>query len=144
MLRGASRGGRLGRASWPGSVEVGTQHFRPPARERSCRCAHSMSTHTGCKCIDTPWLACASLLLLPGSTPPPTAQASAMNVGVPNLQALLAEAATTGVLHLSWLGLHRVPKEVFDLTGLVRLDLGNNDISSLPEQLTADIRELEH
>ena len=50
----------------------------------------------------------------------------------------LRGAATTGTLHLSHMGLTHVPPEVFKLTGLVRLDLGWNDI----EQLPADIGKL--
>lgn len=56
-----------------------------------------------------------------------------MDVGSGRLQGLLAEAQSTHVLHLSYLGLERVPKEVFAVEGLMRLDLGHNNIQELPE-----------
>ncbi len=58
-----------------------------------------------------------------------------MNIGTPRFQSLLEEAAATNALHLPFLGLDRVPSEVFKLTSLIRLDLGQNNISELPEAI---------
>ena len=63
-----------------------------------------------------------------------------MDIGTPRFQSLLQEAADTNALQLPFLGLDRVPAEVFSLTSLVRLDLGHNNIAELPAaigQLTA-------
>jgi Leucine-rich repeat (LRR) protein len=41
------------------------------------------------------------------------------------------QAKSTRVLHLSYMGLERVPAQVWTLTDLIRLDLGHNDIREL-------------
>lgn len=58
-----------------------------------------------------------------------------MEIGSHRLQALLAQAAQTHVLHLPHLALDRVPREVFSISGLVRLDLGHNNLTTLPDAL---------
>lgn len=45
------------------------------------------------------------------------------------------QAKKTGILHLNDLGLTSIPPEVFQLTNLVRLDLGWNELSQLPAQI---------
>lgn len=59
-----------------------------------------------------------------------------------DLAAALQQAAFTGVLSLSYVGLSHVPAQVFDLPLLRRLDLSNNEIRSLPPDL-GKLRNLE-
>jgi Leucine-rich repeat (LRR) protein len=58
-----------------------------------------------------------------------------MDIGADRFQSLLQEAAQSNSLHLPFLGLDRVPHEVFKLTSLVRLDLGHNNISEIPAEI---------
>jgi len=54
----------------------------------------------------------------------------------------LEQAAKSGVLHLSHLDLEEIPKEVFSLTNLVRLDVGWNQIRCVPDEI-AQLSKLE-
>ena len=68
----------------------------------------------------------------------------AMNIGSSRLQGLLEEALQSHVLHLSYCGLERVPEEVFGVEGLVRLDLGHNNIQALPDAIGRLARCVSH
>jgi hypothetical protein len=53
----------------------------------------------------------------------------------PALASLLAEGERTGWLHLSKLNITEIPRQVFQLKNLVRLDLGYNLIHSIPSDI---------
>jgi hypothetical protein len=59
------------------------------------------------------------------------------------MEALLQAAASTGVLHLTGMGLTALPPAVLDLHGLVRLDLSGNELRELPEDLGRALTGLE-
>lgn len=52
-----------------------------------------------------------------------------------DLRAVFEAAASSGALHLSYLGLTEVPAAVFAIPNLRRLDLGHNNLHSLPAAL---------
>lgn len=52
------------------------------------------------------------------------------------------QARRTGCLHLSHCGLDKIPPEVFEMTDLVRLDLGWNELTEIPDEI-AELGKLE-
>ena len=59
-----------------------------------------------------------------------------MSVRGTDIDRRIAQAESTGMLHLSYCGLSRIPPRVLQMTELVRLDLGSNYLESLPPEIS--------
>ena len=53
----------------------------------------------------------------------------------PGFQSLLDTASRTRTLHLTYMSISQVPQAVWQLTDLVRLDLGGNSLETLPPEI---------